>query len=147
MRQLFEYANRENLAPETSFRQALWLWCWRLWRPDPRYFFYTSSRYSALFRHISSRTKLGEAWRQEALCPALGNKKPGQWPGFAWLLSGEGRIRTDGGLAPTLVFKTRAINHSTTSPGSFNILSSHLNDAWSSPNLSQDDWVVVPFVR
>lgn len=25
MRQLFEYANRENLVPQTSFRQALWL--------------------------------------------------------------------------------------------------------------------------
>ena len=30
--------------------------------------------------------------------------------------NGEGRIRTDGELASTLVFKTRAINHSTTSP-------------------------------
>ena len=32
------------------------------------------------------------------------------------LRNGEGRIRTDGAIADTLVFKTRAINHSTTSP-------------------------------
>ena len=43
---------------------------------------------------------------------------------FSYLLSGEGRIRTDGALADTLVFKTRAINHSTTSPRRFYILSS-----------------------
>ena len=36
--------------------------------------------------------------------------------GFLVLRSGEGRIRTDGAIADTLVFKTRAINHSTTSP-------------------------------
>ncbi len=46
----------------------------------------------------------------------------GDW---ALLLNGEGRIRTDGALADTLVFKTRAINHSTTSPGGKDILSSH----------------------
>ena len=39
-----------------------------------------------------------------------GNQK--QWSG------GERGIRTPGGLAPTLVFKTRAINHSAISPGS-----------------------------
>ena len=36
-----------------------------------------------------------------------------------WLLSknGGGGIRTHGALADTLVFKTRALNHSTTPPG------------------------------
>ena len=36
-----------------------------------------------------------------------------------WLLSknGGGGIRTHGTLADTLVFKTRALNHSTTPPG------------------------------
>ncbi len=51
--------------------------------------------------------------------PRADNKKPCQGQGIQTVTgfkSGEGRIRTDGGLAPTLVFKTRAINHSTTSP-------------------------------
>ena len=51
--------------------------------------------------------------RSERLKLRLDIKKIELWKR---LLNGEGRIRTDGGLAPTLVFKTRAINHSTTSP-------------------------------
>jgi hypothetical protein len=35
---------------------------------------------------------------------------------YSRLDGGEGEIRTHGKLAPTLVFKTRAINHSATSP-------------------------------
>ena len=35
---------------------------------------------------------------------------------FAAVHGGEGGIRTHGELAPTLVFKTRSINHSDTSP-------------------------------
>ena len=46
-----------------------------------------------------------------------GTKKPSQRLGFSVVVSGEGGIRTHGALADTLVFKTRAINHSTTSPG------------------------------
>ena len=37
-------------------------------------------------------------------------------------LDGGGGIRTHGTLADTLVFKTRALNHSTTPPGVNNIL-------------------------
>ena len=37
---------------------------------------------------------------------------------YSRLDGGEGEIRTHGKLAPTLVFKTRAINHSATSPWS-----------------------------
>ena len=55
--------------------------------------------------------------------PACRHKKAQSLTGLAVFKSGEGEIRTHGGLAPTLVFKTRAINHSTTSPrGSDNSL-------------------------
>ena len=37
--------------------------------------------------------------------------------GYHCFESGEGGIRTHGTVAGTLVFKTRALNHSTTSPG------------------------------
>ena len=37
--------------------------------------------------------------------------------GLQDFLNGEGGIRTHGAREDTLVFKTRAINHSTTSPG------------------------------
>jgi hypothetical protein len=37
---------------------------------------------------------------------------------YSRLDGGEGEIRTHGEVAPTLVFKTRAINHSATSPWS-----------------------------
>jgi hypothetical protein len=33
------------------------------------------------------------------------------------MYGGEGGIRTHGRVTPSLVFKTRALNHSTTSPG------------------------------
>ena len=36
---------------------------------------------------------------------------------LAYKYGGEGGIRTHGTVAGTLVFKTRALNHSTTSPG------------------------------
>lgn len=35
---------------------------------------------------------------------------------FIFLCGGEGRIRTHGGLSPTSVFRTAALNHSATSP-------------------------------
>ncbi len=47
-----------------------------------------------------------------------GTKKPSWKLGF-W--NGEGGIRTHGAREDTLVFKTRAINHSTTSPGAYKI--------------------------
>ena len=42
---------------------------------------------------------------------------------YIWLLSknGGGGIRTHGALADTLVFKTRALNHSTTPPVGYSI--------------------------
>ena len=41
-------------------------------------------------------------------------------------LNGGGGIRTHGALADTLVFKTRALNHSTTPPGLFGFIESKL---------------------
>ena len=39
---------------------------------------------------------------------------------------GEGGIRTHGTVAGTLVFKTRALNHSTTSPAGYSVVSEPL---------------------
>ena len=39
-----------------------------------------------------------------------------EWTYLISLFDGEGGIRTHGTVAGTLVFKTRALNHSTTSP-------------------------------
>ena len=40
-----------------------------------------------------------------------------EWTYLISLMNGGGGIRTHGTLADTLVFKTRALNHSTTPPG------------------------------
>ena len=40
-----------------------------------------------------------------------------EWTYLISLMNGGGGIRTHGALADTLVFKTRALNHSTTPPG------------------------------
>src|SRR5689334_17511150 len=37
---------------------------------------------------------------------------------ISWVLGGDGEIRTHGGVAPSAVFKTAALNHSATSPAS-----------------------------
>ena len=41
---------------------------------------------------------------------------------FVYIYGGEGGIRTHGTVAGTLVFKTRALNHSTTSPEGYSIV-------------------------
>ena len=41
---------------------------------------------------------------------------------FAYKFGGEGGIRTHGTVAGTLVFKTRALNHSTTSPEGYSVV-------------------------
>ena len=56
--------------------------------------------------------------------------------GDIWLLSknGGGGIRTHGALADTLVFKTRALNHSTTPPGKKYLI-------FGFPIISKDGWI------
>ncbi len=57
------------------------------------------------------------------------------------LRSGEGRIRTDGAIADTLVFKTRAINHSTTSPFGQSVGSTFIS--YSLVNVGKQDLEVI----
>ena len=45
-----------------------------------------------------------------------------EWTYLISLMNGGGGIRTHGALADTLVFKTRALNHSTTPPKDSSIL-------------------------
>jgi hypothetical protein len=53
-----------------------------------------------------SRRGVPEEGRAESACQGLAGKKIG----------GSGEIRTHGGLTPTAVFKTAALNHSATLP-------------------------------
>ena len=45
-----------------------------------------------------------------------------EWTYLISLMNGGGGIRTHGALADTLVFKTRALNHSTTPPMGSSVL-------------------------
>ena len=78
--------------------------------------------------------EFGQEARDPAQADRLGRRQPERWQAPPVLLAGmsaslrlpahrrridgggEGGIRTHGGLAPTAVFKTAALNHSATSP-------------------------------
>ncbi len=45
------------------------------------------------------------------------------WDSLGPISDGGGGIRTHGALADTLVFKTRALNHSTTPPTGYSVVS------------------------
>ena len=67
------------------------------------------------------------------------NDRQDRW--FMFFQNGEGGIRTHGAREDTLVFKTRAINHSTTSPKVVRCPSEHLTTvSGRDPQLSSPVW-------